>query len=75
MSTEIIGYIALGLGLLAISMKEMMILRIFHALSALAYLIYGATIGAHPVMLAGVLFICIHGYHIFQLIKKRQTQG
>ncbi|MEO9476145.1 MAG: hypothetical protein ABJG41_11435 [Cyclobacteriaceae bacterium] len=67
---EWIGYLALGLGILAISMKRMFLLRIVHALSAIGYLIYGILIEASPVILAGVLFLCIHSYHILQLLKK-----
>lgn len=67
---EWVGYLALGLGILAISMKRMFLLRIVHGLSAVGYLIYGILIDASPVILAGVLFLFIHSYHILQLLKK-----
>jgi hypothetical protein len=68
--TEFIGYFALGLGILAMSMKRIFMLRFIHGLSAFAYLIYGFFIEANPVILAGVVFILIHTFHIYQLLTK-----
>lgn len=73
MNAEYIGYFALTLGLLAISMKRIIILRFIHATSALVYLVYGSMIGAKPVILAGVLFMIIHAYQIFLLLKPNKS--
>lgn len=69
MMTHLIGYLALGFGLVAMGMKRMVILRIVHMLSALTYIIYGTMIDASPVIVGGSLFIVVHGYHLIRMRK------
>ena len=72
MMADIIGYLALTLSLLAISMKTMLILRYIHAAAAATYVIYGVMIDAFPLMLGGALFMIIHLIHIVRLWKAKK---
>ncbi len=66
---QILGYIALGLSLLSMTMKTMIWLRVLHATSCLVYLIYGYSIAAWPIAVGGLLLFCIHAYHLIYLLK------
>ena len=67
---EVLAYIALGISLLSMNMKKMLHLRAFHAFSSLLYGIYGAYIDSMPLLVGGALFVIIHLYHIFKMIRK-----
>lgn len=70
MTAELIGYLALGFGLVAMGMKSLVPLRIIHALSAISYIVYGSMIGAYPLIIGGSLFLAIHSYHLVRIHKK-----
>ena len=74
MIADIIGYVALALSLLAISMKTMLVLRYIHAAAAATYILYGLLIDAIPLMLGGSLFMVIHLIHITKLHKKKRPE-
>ncbi|MEQ8472218.1 MAG: hypothetical protein RIC35_13585 [Marinoscillum sp.] len=72
MMAEIIGYLAIALGLIAIANKNMVKLRIIHGLSAATYICYGVMIEAYPIAFGGVIFMGIHTYHLIK-IKRKST--
>ncbi|MBV6647760.1 MAG: YgjV family protein [Cyclobacteriaceae bacterium] len=63
---ELLGYIALLLGLTAMSMKKMLPLRILHASSVAFYFMYGIALEAWPLIIGSCLFLLIH---IRQIVK------
>lgn len=73
MIADILGYLALGLGIFAMANKHMLWLRIAHGLSAAFYVGYGLMISATPIMVAGVLFLIIHGYHLTRMFLDRKA--
>ena len=66
---EIIGFLALMIGLTAMGMKRMLWLRALHGSSAVLYIVYGLMIEAYPLIVGGFAFLTIHIYHIFKLTK------
>ncbi len=62
-----IGYAGLALALLAMSMKQMMPLRILSVLANAIYLIYGIFLDAPPFIIGCSIAISIHLYHIYIL--------
>ena len=73
MSPEMIGYAALGLGVVALGMKRMVPLRVIHTCSAITYIVYGSLIDATPIIIAGSVSVIIHGFHLIRLQKKNNT--
>ena len=60
MIAQVMAYIALSIGLLAMSMKEMLLLRSLHALSCIMYGVYGLYIDAVPLTVGAFLYALIH---------------
>ena len=69
---HLLGLAALGFSLLAMSMKNILILRILSAVANFIYIIYGLLIGAPPLIFGGAIVIVIHGYHIRKLIQNNK---
>lgn len=66
-----LGLAALGFSLLAMSMKNILTLRVLSAIANFLYVIYGFMLGAPPLMIGGAIVIVIHGYHIRKLVHKK----
>ena len=62
-----LGLLALGFSLLAMSMKNILFLRILSAAANFIYIIYGFLLAAPPLMIGGTVVIVIHAYHIYKL--------
>ena len=71
--SHLLGLIALCLSLLAMSMKNILILRIFSAVANFVYIIYGALLGAPALIIGGAIVIVIHAYHIRKLVRKNKA--
>ncbi len=69
-NTEIIGYIASGLIALAMTQSAVLRLRIIGLIGSLTMGVYGAMLGAIPIILVNLLIGAVHLYHLFRL-----TQG
>ena len=70
---DLLGYGALVLNLISMSMKKVLHLRIFSLLANIIYFIYGIMINALPFIVGCGIATMIHIYHIF-LIKKSNQQ-
>ena len=68
-----VGLAALGFTLVAMSMKNILILRILSAIANFIYIIYGFLLASPPLMIGGAIVIVIHGYHIHRLIQTNRT--
>lgn len=69
---HLLGLAALGFSLLAMSMKNILTLRILSAAANFIYIIYGLLLGAPPLIIGGAIVIVIHGYHIHKLVQKNK---
>lgn len=70
-----LGIVALGFSLLAMTMKNILILRIFSSVANFIYIIYGFLLGSPPLMIGGAVVIVINGYHIRKLLQNVQPNG
>lgn len=71
-AVHLLGLAALGLSLLAMMMKNILILRIFSAAANFIYIIYGYLLGAPPLVIGGAIVIVIHGFHIRKLMRNNK---
>lgn len=69
---HLLGLAALGFSLLAMSMRNILTLRILSAVANFLYVIYGFFLGAPPLMIGGAIVIVIHGYHIRKLLQNNK---
>lgn len=70
---HLLGLIALGFSLLAMSMKNILWLRILSATANFIYIIYGFLLVAPPLMIGGTIAIAIHAYHINKLLQNNDV--
>lgn len=71
---HLVGIAALGFTLLAMSMKNILILRFLSAVANFIYIIYGFLLGSPPLIIGGAIVIVIHGYHIHKLIQNNKME-
>ncbi|WP_196889326.1 hypothetical protein [Aureivirga sp. CE67] len=66
---EIIGFLALIISVIAVSMTNIVRYRIIHLASSIVYVLYGFMISAFPIIIGALLFMTIHLYHLWKLRK------
>ena len=71
-AVHFLGLAALGFTLVAMSVKDILVLRILSAVANFIYIIYGLFLGAPPLIMGGAIVIVIHGYHIHKLIQNNK---
>ncbi|MEM1137746.1 MAG: hypothetical protein AAGI07_18045 [Bacteroidota bacterium] len=64
---DLIGYAALGLNLLSMTMKDILYLRLFSFLANVSYIIYGVMLSAMPIIVGCSIAVAIHSYHIVKI--------
>lgn len=69
---HIIGYVALGINLLSMTMKNVFSLRLLSLIANLIYLIYGVLLNAPPFIIGCGIAIIIHGFHLVKLRKSKK---
>lgn len=72
-TVHFLGLLALGFSLLAMSMKNILMLRILSAVANFIYIIYGFLLAAPPLMIGGTVVIVIHAYHIYKLMQNNNV--
>lgn len=70
-----LGFAALGCSLAAMSMKDLLPLRLFSTAGNLLYIVYGVSLGSAPLVAHGAIVIAIHAYHIHRLVRVRDRDG
>lgn len=63
---DLIGFAALAIALVAMSRKNVIILRRWHLAASTLYLVYGLLITAYPIIVGAVLYCSIHLYHLYK---------
>lgn len=69
-----IGYIALVLSIIAVTMTNMKSYRYVHLTSSILYLFYGLSINAIPIVIGAILFTAIHIRQLIRIIKLENIQ-
>ena len=67
---HLIGYVALGLNLISMTMMNVIYLRVLSLMANIIYLIYGVVLNAPPFVIGCGLAVLIHGFHIVKLRKQ-----
>ena len=68
---HLIGYFALTLNLISMTMKDVFNLRLLSLLANVIYLLYGIFLNAPPFIIGCGIAVIIHSFHIFKLRKNR----
>ncbi|WP_111683062.1 hypothetical protein [Winogradskyella tangerina] len=70
---HIIGYSALGVNLLSMTMKNILLLRALSLIANLIYIAYGILLNAPPFIIGCGIAVLIHGFHIFKIQKSKKA--
>ena len=62
-----IGYSALILNLISMTMKNVVHLRLFSLIANAIYILYGVLLNAPPFIIGCSIAVIIHAYHLYQL--------
>jgi hypothetical protein len=71
--TEILGYVASFLVVLALTLRSIVRLRMMSLLGAACFLTYGLMIGAKPVVVMNSCIIAINAYHLSKLWRTQKA--
>ena len=71
---QIIGYTALSLNLISMSMGKILYLRVLGLLANAIYIAYGIMIDALPVYIGCTIAVLLHSYRIFKTKEKEAKQ-
>jgi len=70
---DTVGYTALILNLISMSMKNLLNLRIISLIANIIYVYYSIMISATPMIIGSVIAFTLHGYGIFMIMKKSKA--
>ncbi len=70
--TQYIGYFALSLNLLSMSIKNVFYLRICALIANLIYIVYGFLLSAPPIYIGCTIAVLLHSYWIYRIIKEEK---
>lgn len=70
MMVQIIGYTALSLNLISMSMKNILYLRVCALVANIIYIAYGVMIDAPPVFIGCAIAVILHSYWIYKILGK-----
>lgn len=71
---DLLGYLAVALGLSAMAMKDIMRLRILSLLANVTYIIYALVVSAYPIFVGCSIAVGIHVYHIHKLKREARQK-
>jgi hypothetical protein len=72
LTIEIIGYIAMALIAISFLMKNIRTLRIFNALGATAFIIYGILLKQPPIYLLNSFILLVHLFYLMNPKKQNK---
>jgi hypothetical protein len=70
--TNALGFLALTLNLSAMTMKDILYLRVLSLVANTIYIIYGLLLGAAPIVAGSFVAVVIHGVTIYRLKHPKQ---
>ncbi|KYG73718.1 hypothetical protein AWW68_13630 [Roseivirga spongicola] len=70
---HIIGYSALGINLLSMTMKNILMLRVLSLIANMIYIAYGILLNAPPFIIGCGIAVLIHGFHIIKIQKSKKA--
>ena len=72
--TQIIGYTALSLNLISMSMKNVLYLRVCSLVANAIYIVYGIMIAAPPVFIGCGIGVLLHSYWIYRTVNEKKER-
>jgi hypothetical protein len=70
--TNALGFLALTLNLSAMTMKDILYLRVLSLVANAIYIIYGLLLGAAPIVAGSFVAVVIHSVTIYKLKHPKQ---
>ena len=70
--TNALGFLALTLNLTAMTMKDILYLRVLSLVANTIYIIYGLLLGAAPIVAGSFVAVVIHAVTIYRLKHPKQ---
>ncbi|MCY1517665.1 hypothetical protein D9M68_523600 [compost metagenome] len=70
---DAIGYTALTLNLVSMSMKNLLYLRVCSLVANAIYIVYGVLLHASPIIIGCSIAVLLHAYRIHRLIKEKKV--
>ena len=71
---HLVGYTALGINLLSMTMKDLFLLRLLSLIANVIYIIYGILLHAPPFIIGCGIAVMIHGFYLLQMNKLKKHQ-
>jgi hypothetical protein len=71
---QIIGYTALSLNLISMSMKNILYLRVCSLLANAVYVVYGIMLDTPPVFIGCAIGTFLHSYWIYRILNEQSEQ-
>ncbi len=72
---QIIGYTALSLNLISMSMKNVLYLRVCSLLANAIYVVYGIMLDAPPVFIGCAIGVLLHSYRIYKTLSEKASNS
>jgi len=74
-SIDMLGYTALVINLLSMSMGNVFKLRILSALANAIYIVYGILIYALPIVIGCSIAVALHSFHIYKQVNRPKNKS
>lgn len=71
---QVIGYTALSINLISMSMKNILYLRVLGLVANAVYVVYGAMLDAPPVFIGCAIAIFLHSYRIYKTMNEKKEE-
>lgn len=70
---NLIGYAALSLNIVSMSMKNVFYLRVCSMIANAIYIVYGILLNAPPIIIGCSIAVLLHVYRIYQILKEKRA--
>lgn len=71
---QVIGYTALSLNVISMSMKNILYLRVCSLVANVIYVFYGVLLDAPPIFIGCGIGVILHSYRIYKTINERSEK-
>jgi hypothetical protein len=73
--TTALGFLGLTLSLSSMAMKNILYLRFLSLTANAIYIVYGALLGAIPIIVGSIIAVLIHSVNIYKLKHPKEVSG
>lgn len=71
---QVIGYLALSLNLISMSMKNVLYLRVLGLVANAIYVAYGFMLQAPPIFIGCAIAVLLHSYRIYKTMNEKAQE-